>query len=138
MLLAARLDIGGSILDCIVLDASPRGARVRFGAPVTVPDRVRLMLRDGSVRDARRRWSRGTQMGLEFIDPGRPQDTPGLAERALGLLAQLRGGDPAAWLPGLRAERYLGDAAVRDAAEAMAAAHQRLLVALQAVSRRDR
>jgi hypothetical protein len=37
-----RLEFSGRALDCVVLDVSASGARVRFDAPTLVPDRVVL------------------------------------------------------------------------------------------------
>jgi PilZ domain len=51
---------------CVALDLSTAGARVYFAMPGEVPDRVTLRLPDGSVRDARRVWQEGEQIGFEF------------------------------------------------------------------------
>lgn len=131
VLLSARVDVGGSTLDCILLDVSPRGARLQFGAPVHLPEDLRLTMRDGSRHEARRCWSRGNQVGVEFLGAsGIGIDSP-TRRRARTLMERIQAGDPAAWLPALRAERYFGDEAVRQAAEAAEVAHLRLLAALR-------
>ena len=135
MLWAAQLEMGDSLLDCIVLDISPRGARLRFRVPVAVPDGgvVRLRLRDGTRYPARRRWSRGTLVGLEFLGPGAALTADAAtARRARALLEAVQAGPPAAWLPMLQAERFFGDEALRLAAEAVELAHARLEAALRA------
>ncbi len=131
VLLAARLEVSGSVLDCIVLDLSLRGARVQFGAPVNLPEDVRLVMRDGSRHEARRCWSRGNQVGLEFLGAAGVGVNEPARRRARTLLERVHASDPAAWLPALRAERYLGDESVRQAAEAAEVAYLRLLAALR-------
>lgn len=132
VLLAARIDVQGTSLDCIVLDLSLRGARVQFGAPVALPEFVPLILRDGSRYDARRCWSRGNQVGLEFVSGASVTSNDAATRRARVVLERVAMADPAAWLPALRAERYFGDESLRQAAEAMEVAHLRLLAALRA------
>jgi hypothetical protein len=132
VLWSAKVDAAGLVLDCIVLDISVRGARLRFGAPVALPDRIALRLRDGTRYEARRCWSRGAQVGVEFLGPGAalaPDAVVG--RRAQAALEAVRAGDPATWLPALRAERFFGDEALRQAAEAAEVAHHRLLAALR-------
>ena len=127
----ARLDTGAAVLDCIVLDISARGARLRFGAPVAVPERVTLHLRDGRRFEARRCWSHGTLAGLEFLAPGAAlQADEAIARRARAALEALHRAGPAAWLPMLREERFFGDDALRQAAEAAEIAHAHLAKAL--------
>ena len=131
VLLSGRVEAGGASLDCIVLDVSRRGARLQFGVPVSLPAEVSLVLRDGSRHAARRCWSRGNQVGLEFL--GAPRIAVNEAEhrRARGMVERVQATDPATWLPALRAERYFGDDAVREAAEALEVAHMRLLATLR-------
>ena len=133
VLWAAKLDTGDAVIDCIVLDISIRGARVRFGAPVAVPERVVLRLRDGTRLDAWRRWSRGTQLGLEFVGAGvalSPSET--MQRRVRDILEAVQATDPKRWLPMLRGDRFFGDESLRQAAEAAEIAHARLQAALRA------
>lgn len=131
-LLAAKIEADGVVFDCIVLDLSPRGARIHCRAPVALPDQVNLILRDGARHDARRRWSRGSQSGLEFMGAatglGVNDET---ARRAREVLERLAPADPSQWLPSLRATRYFGDDALRQAAEAAELAMLRLASALR-------
>jgi hypothetical protein len=55
-----------SIIDCVVVNISPDGARVRTAALVPVPERLTLMVRGGTAIPAERRWARGTEIGLAF------------------------------------------------------------------------
>ncbi len=59
-------DMSRSVIDCVVMDLSPTGARVRTGTPVTVPEWVTFLLPDGMSSRARRRWTRGNEIGLEL------------------------------------------------------------------------
>lgn len=132
VLWAAKLDTGSAVIDCIILDISMRGARLRFGAPVAVPERVTLRLRDGRRYEAWRRWSRGTQMGLEFVGAGvalHPSET--MQRRVRDILEAVQAADPKRWLPMLRGERFFGDESLRQAAEAAELAHARLQAALR-------
>ena len=53
-------------LICTTLDLSVTGARLCLPEAAEFPQRVLLRLHDGAVRIARRRWQRGTQVGVEF------------------------------------------------------------------------
>lgn len=133
VLWAAQVVFGQAVLDCIVLDISLGGARVRFGAAVTLPSHVALRLRDGTVYEAVPRWFRGTMVGLEFLGAGTAlPDAHGVARRARAALRAVRASDPTGWLTLLQADRFFGDEALRQAAEAAERAHHRLQAALQA------
>jgi hypothetical protein len=103
---AAKILFGGAVVDCVVLDVSERGARVRTGTIVPVPPEVVLRFRSGAAYRARRLWTRGTQIGLEY-QAGAPLD----AEAGLVALSALEALPP----DGLGAAvRILGDAAFLD------------------------
>ena len=126
-----QIIFGDSVLNCIVLDMSPHGARVDFGAPVEVPVHLDLRLHDGTTYPALQRWSRGTQIGLRFAGPVEASGDEGHARRAFQALQALQSADPAGCLETLRAERFFGDEGLRQAAEAAEAAHARLVGMLQ-------
>lgn len=132
-LLAAKIEANGAIFDCIILDLSPRGARIHCRAPIALPDTLNLIMRDGARHESRRRWSRGSQSGLEFVGCaaglGVDDET---ARRAREVLDRMDAADPANWLPTLRAVRYFGDDSLRQAAEAAELAVLRLTAALRA------
>jgi PilZ domain len=127
----AQVTFGNSVLDCIVLDISIAGARISFANPVPIPEAVALRLHDGSIYPARRRWARGTDMGLEFIGLSVADGNEGQLRQAAAAMQAVLVADPSGWLRILRAERYFGDETLRRAAEAAEAAHKRLAAALQ-------
>lgn len=56
-----------SVLDCVIRDMSPKGARLRFGAPVELPDELELLLAsEGRFLPIRVAWRRGREVGVEF------------------------------------------------------------------------
>ncbi len=63
----AKLVYRDTVIDCLVTDQSASGARVRLGTVMLIPDRVTIHFPGGSAFDATRRWSRGTEIGLEFV-----------------------------------------------------------------------
>jgi hypothetical protein len=63
----AQIIFGASAIDCVVVDTSSGGLRVRTASIVTVPEWVTLRYPDGSMSRARRRWMRGTQIGFQLI-----------------------------------------------------------------------
>lgn len=65
-----RIVVAGTVLDCLVEDISPTGARVRLAIPTPVPEGVVLALIGADARPARRRWMRGTRIGFEFVAEG--------------------------------------------------------------------
>ena len=59
---------GWSTLDCIVLDLSPTGARLKVGAMLGFPDRFELRVENGPVREAVVRYRAMDVTGVEFVD----------------------------------------------------------------------
>src|SRR4051794_15162116 len=53
-------------VDCVVLDVSPTGARIRIPRDLILPEQVTLRFQRGEVVLARRRWQRARQVGLAF------------------------------------------------------------------------
>src|ERR1700735_1203718 len=68
---SAQLIFHDSIIDCIVMDISAAGAKVRTSSVVVVPEHVVLQLRGGANFFARRTWSRGMEISFAF-DGSRP------------------------------------------------------------------
>jgi hypothetical protein len=67
MFRAAQVAFRGAVLDCVLLDASPSGARVFLKAPGDVPDLVTLRLPGGESRPVRCRWQVGLLVGFEVV-----------------------------------------------------------------------
>lgn len=61
-----KICFGPSLLDCIVLDVSPGGARVRMDVMVPLPETVILRFSGGSAFVSRIQWARGHEVGLGF------------------------------------------------------------------------
>lgn len=123
---SAHVLIGDAAFKCVVLDLSAAGARISFASPVSLPEFFQLRIRDGSTYEARRRWSRGPQAGVEFTAAASASGDAGQARRALEALEGLQVAIAADWLKILRAERYFGDEALRQAVQDIEAAHERL------------
>jgi hypothetical protein len=127
---AAQMIFGNSVVDCIVLDVSGEGARVSTGAPVPVPPELILRFRSGAAYRARRRWTKGLQIGLAYDGPvvlG--------AEAALVALSAFEalprtGLDDALRI--LRGAAFFGDHELGRTAEAAAAAYAGFRDALRA------
>ena len=131
MLRSGQIIFGDSVVNCVVQDMSPYGARVDFGAPVVVPEEVHLRMNDGTTYRALQRWSRGTQLGLRFAGPAEASGDQGHARRAFQALQALQAAAPAGCTEILRAERFFGDEELRQAVEAAEAAHARLAEVLR-------
>jgi hypothetical protein len=63
----AQIVIGGG---GVVENLSATGARVRLVNPTALPDTFALRFHDGASHAARRRWSLGTAVGIEFEGGG--------------------------------------------------------------------
>ena len=76
---AAKVVFDQTILDCVVLDLSERGAHVQFGTFMRVPERFELRLNQGAAFSAIKRWAAGTRIGLRFEGPAVLRDQPARA-----------------------------------------------------------
>jgi len=123
---AGKVVFGNAVFDCLVLDIAPTGARVRFSIPVAIPETVVLRMREGTSYPAARRWSRGTEVGLEFTGPPIVESDEIRGRQATVALELLRGGDLARCFDALQRERFFGDETLRNAAEAARDAHAHL------------
>ena len=59
---------GFSSLDCILLDVSPGGARLRVDEWLALPDRFELRIENGQRRAAEVRYRAMENTGVRFID----------------------------------------------------------------------
>ena len=66
---------GQCVIDCVMLDLSPQGARLRLGAWQPLPDRFELRMENGVVHDARACFRRPGEIGIEFVEQ-RPVCSP--------------------------------------------------------------
>ena len=63
----AQIAFGGSVHDCVLLNASPFGAHACLRAFVEVPALVTLRLPAGACQPVRRRWQEGRRVGFETV-----------------------------------------------------------------------
>jgi hypothetical protein len=69
---SAKLVFGGfspTVIDCLVIEMSDVGVRVETGVMVQVPEILSLQLSDNTVRQVRRAWATGNEIGLEILPP---------------------------------------------------------------------
>ena len=59
---------GWSILDCVVLDLSSGGARIKVAAMLGLPERFELRIDSGPGREAVVRYRGADVTGVEFVD----------------------------------------------------------------------
>ena len=120
---------GGGVVDCVVENLSATGARLRLGNPRPLPEAFALRFPDGTSHPARRRWSRGTAVGVAFegAGPAAEAERRHMAEavREASLAA-----DPAAVLALLHTAWFFGDEHLRRAAAELELAHVRFTAAL--------
>ncbi|HEX3215829.1 MAG TPA: PilZ domain-containing protein [Aestuariivirgaceae bacterium] len=63
---------GRTTLDCTIRDMSLTGARVQLVSAINISEHFELLIvREDMIIPARRRWQRGTALGLEFTGPSR-------------------------------------------------------------------
>jgi hypothetical protein len=60
---------GYSSVDCVVLDLSAGGARLKVDSWLGLPDRFELRIEKGLVREAVVRHRAPDMTGVEFVDP---------------------------------------------------------------------
>ncbi len=64
---------GWSSIDCTVRNFSETGAKITFSGLVETPDEFELLIvSDQLIYSARRRWTRGQEIGVEFVGRPRP------------------------------------------------------------------
>jgi hypothetical protein len=126
---AAKITFGLCVIDCIVLDVSPGGARVRTDVIMTVPDQVILRFSGGSAYMARLQWARGMEIGFAF--EGLAPLTGEAASLALAALNALPADGLAASVALLRPSRFLDDPTLMQLAEDAEASYARFKAALK-------
>ncbi|MDE2200794.1 MAG: PilZ domain-containing protein [Rhodospirillales bacterium] len=125
----AKIRFGGSVVDCIVLNISSGGARIRTDAVVPVPDRVDLCLSGGATFAAVRRWTLGEQIGFQFIGPTLLTGEPAQQARLIYEALHDKGLAEAVRL--LYLARFFDDPHLSQIAEEAEAARARLEAALR-------
>ncbi len=135
VLRSGKIIIGASVVNCIVLDVSEKGARIRLEAMMALPEKVTLCLRGGAAFLAVTRWARAQEAGLEFLGPAAlTSRTAAQAARSLQAVQDSGLDDVIATL---RTERFYDDPALQHLADEARAAHARLAEKLAQLSRAD-
>ncbi len=125
----AQIVAGGGVVDCIVENMSDTGARVRLANPTPLPEAFALRFPDGASHAARRRWSFGTAVGLEFEGRG-PAVEAERRHMAEAVREASLAADPAVMLSLLRSAWFFGDEHLRRAAADLELAQVRFTAAL--------
>jgi hypothetical protein len=130
VLKSAQIIIGHSVVDCLVLNVSATGARVRTAAVVPIPERVTLRFRGGAIFPAVRRWTRGMEVGFSLDLAASLSEEPGwLAWRIFEMVRATTIEEP---LRLMRDCGYFDDVSLRAAAEEAEAGLRRLETMLRA------
>jgi hypothetical protein len=124
VLKGAQIIFGGSVIDCLVINVSESGARVRTAAMTQVPEHVILRFGGGASFAGTRRWARGLEIGLSLARIASLADEA--AELAWRLHDMVRATSVQEPLALLRARRFFDDLALRTAAEEAEAGLRRL------------
>jgi hypothetical protein len=125
----AQIVAGGAVLDCVVENLSATGARLRLGNPTPLPEAFALRFPDGASHAARRRWSHGTAVGVEF-EGGGPAAEAERRHMAEAVREASLAADPAPMLALLRTAWFFGDENLRRAAADLELAQVRFAAAL--------
>ena len=135
VLKTAKLVFNGAVFDCVVVNASTAGVRVRLHAPVALPEHLVIQIAGGAAMPAERRWARGLEAGLHFAGPA----TLSAVRRgdALRIYEELRSNGIVGPLDELRRLRCFDDPALSSLADAADAAVRDLETALRRLSQNE-
>jgi hypothetical protein len=135
VLKAAKLLYGNTVVDCVVLDISERGARIRTSAMMALPKEVALCFRSGAAFRAELRWARAQEAGLEFTGPAALSARK--AADAAGFRQGLQASGFARVIEALGTARHFDDPGLAHVAAAAKAAVQALDETLARLARDD-
>jgi hypothetical protein len=125
----AKITFGRAVIDCVVLDVSPGGARVRTEVVVTIPEQVVLRFSGGSAFVAHVQWALGTELGFAF--DGLAPLADDAASLALSAFTALPVNDLDVPLRLLRSARFFDDPELTKAAEDAEVAYARFKTTLK-------
>ncbi|HEX4367937.1 MAG TPA: PilZ domain-containing protein [Rhodopila sp.] len=117
----AKIAFGRAVIDCVVLDISSGGARVRTDVTATIPEQVILRFSGGGAYVARVQWAMGTEIGFAF-DSLAPL-AEDAASLALSAFNALPANDLDIPIRLLRSVRFFDDPVLAKATEAVEAAY---------------
>ena len=119
----------GSVLNCYVLDESSGGVQVDLGAVIDLPDDLTIQFGTGATYLARRCWTAGTKVGLEFTSGQLVSEETASRMRKIAELLQAQGFGAA--VRTLRAARFFDHDELRRAATEAEDAMARFTTILQ-------
>jgi hypothetical protein len=117
----AKIAFGRAVIDCVVLDVSSSGARVRTDVVATVPEQVILRFAGGGAYVARVQWALGTELGFAF--DGLAPLAEDVASLALSAFNAFPANDLDIPIRLLRSVRFFDDPVLAKAAEEAEAAY---------------
>lgn len=131
VLKGVKILFGAAVIDGLVLDISPSGARIRTNAAATICEHVTLQFSGGSVFMAQRRWVRGDELGFQFhhAAPLADDHARSVALSAYNNLLENYSEIP---IQLLRAARFFDDPVLAKVTEEAEAAHARFRTVLEA------
>ncbi len=130
----AKMVFGNSIIDCVVQNISTHGAKVRTASVVPIPDRINLHLRDGPSYAALRVWTRGEQIGFQFMERSLSTEACRLAAGSIHRTLRTQSLDET--MQRLRAADFFGDSELSELGAQAEAGLARLEMALRAMMTR--
>ena len=117
----AKIAFGRVVIDCVVLDVSSSGARVRTDVVATIPEQVVLRFSGGGAYVASVQWTLGTELVFAF-DSLAPL-AEDVASLALSAFNALPANDLDIPIRLLRSVRFFDDPVLAKATEAAEAAY---------------
>jgi len=128
VLRGVRIAFGQSAVDCIVLDVSATGARIRVPLNTAIPEYVTLLFSKGEVLSAERQWHRGDEAGFSFERTESLIEEP--KQTAIRIFAMVRAETIDEPMRLLRVNEFFGDPVLQAAAEEAEASLRRMKSAL--------
>jgi hypothetical protein len=125
---SAKIVFGRAVVDCLVVNVSETGVRVRIAAIMTIPERVTIEFSGGAVFSAVQRWARGFELGFSLEGTASlPEESAHLASRIYQMLRAASIEEP---MKLLLSVRYFDDPGLQGTALEAEAALRRLETAL--------
>jgi len=139
LLVRARIVVGDSVHDCILLDQTACGARLETLLPLPLPERFGLRFTDGRQVECERRWGIGRRMGVRILKskavPAAPKVSPAVPKDGVeGLVQAYDAMGIDRFFDLLRSANYLQSASLGEAAWQAESTMRRLGIALHGLA----